>query len=145
MVFPGNGRRHWLCSIPCYHLGMGQNNTQGPGQGTAGFSPSFHLPGFHFGVPMFDPQPPGNEYPKTAFGGLNDLYPNGRSRHVSHDVRPAHYDKNGMERRWEPFENMSWSIGSMGNLARRYVGHPGLVTGIISIYAGQQHNQSSEY
>ena len=26
-------------------------------QGTAGFSHGFHLPGFHFGYPFFDPQP----------------------------------------------------------------------------------------
>ena len=50
-------------------LGMGQSSCWGcwlqplgyesklNHQGTAGFSPCFHLPGFHFGFPIFDPQP----------------------------------------------------------------------------------------
>ena len=36
------------------YMGMGQNKTT---RGTAGFSPSFHLPGFHLGYLVFDPQP----------------------------------------------------------------------------------------
>ena len=41
----------WSCRMVCgfssiSHMGMGQNQNQ---QGTAGFSPCFHLPGFRFG------------------------------------------------------------------------------------------------
>ena len=35
-------------------MGMGQNESTR--NWTAGFSPWFHLPGFHFGLPIFDPQ-----------------------------------------------------------------------------------------
>ena len=35
-------------------IGYGSKLNQ---QGTAGFSPCFHLPGIHFGGPISDPQP----------------------------------------------------------------------------------------
>ena len=40
--------------MPCSRFGGGSELNH---QGTAGFSPWFHVPGFHFGYLFFDPQP----------------------------------------------------------------------------------------
>ena len=41
--------------VPKKDMGMGQNSATR--NRTAGFSPCFHLPGFHFGYRFWDPQP----------------------------------------------------------------------------------------
>ena len=49
------------CSAPTKPAGLVGYGSKCTHPGTAGFSPSFHFPGLHFGVPIFDPQPFGTE------------------------------------------------------------------------------------